>query len=104
MGTLQMLVSSRALTQTRRFRPRADWTPVASTPEPATTASVLPPRVVEASRPDPWQALNEGLSGCARQGLLDRMACEQRLRSQYCGNSWGLVPQCPIGPANDHGQ
>ena len=79
-------------------------TPVASTPEPATTASVLPPRVVEASRPDPWQALNEGLSGCARQGLLDRMACEQRLRSQYCGNSWGLAPQCPIGPANDHGQ
>jgi hypothetical protein len=78
--------------------------PVTSMPEPAPVAPVPPPRVVESSRPDPWQLLNEGLSGCARQGLLDRMACEQRLRSQYCGNSWGLVPQCPIGPSTDHGQ
>ena len=76
-----------------------------SAPEPAPVARApVPPARIEPPRPDPWQALNEGLSGCARQGLFDRMACEQRLRSQYCGNSWGLVPQCPIGPGTDHGQ
>jgi hypothetical protein len=81
-------------------------TPPPSAPEsvPVARAPVPPARVVETPRPDPWQALNEGLSGCARQGLLDRMACEERLRAQYCGNSWGVVPQCPIGTATDHGQ
>lgn len=62
-----------------------------------------PPRVAEAPR-DPWQAMNEGLSRCAREDFLSRFACEQRLRVQYCPNHWGLVPQCAIGRATDHGQ
>jgi hypothetical protein len=73
--------------------------------EPAPVTSPTPaPRAVETPRTDPWQALNEGLARCAREALFDRIGCEQRLRMQYCANSWGLVPQCPIGPANDHGQ
>jgi hypothetical protein len=62
-----------------------------------------PPRVAEAPR-DPWQAMNEGLSRCAREDFLGRIACEQRLRVQYCPNHWGLVPQCAIGRPTDHGQ
>ena len=60
-------------------------------------------RVAEAPR-DPWQAMNEGLSRCAREDFLARIACEQRMRSQYCPNHWGLVPQCAIGRTTDHGQ
>jgi len=94
----------------RKAAPRVDPNPAMAAPTPAaepapiTGASAPPPRVVETPRTDPLQALNEGLSRCASQGFLDRIACEQRLRSQYCGNSWGVVPQCPIGPATDHGQ
>jgi hypothetical protein len=73
-------------------------------PAPDARPPTLAPRAVETPRSDPWQALNEGLSRCGREGLFDRIACEQRLRSQYCGNSWGVVPQCPIGPSTDHGQ
>jgi hypothetical protein len=78
--------------------------PPASKAEPVTSAPrSAPPRVAEAPR-DPWQAMNEGLSRCAREGFLDRVACEQRLRAQYCPNHWGLVPQCAIGRTTDHGQ
>jgi len=61
------------------------------------------PRAVEAPR-DPWQAMNEGLARCAREDFFSRIGCEQKLRLQYCVNYWGTVPQCPIGPATDHGQ
>lgn len=77
--------------------------PPAPAPEPAPVARAPAPPVVEAPR-DPWQAMNEGLSRCARQDWLSRGSCEQRLRMQYCPEHWGLVWQCPIGPATDHGQ
>ncbi|HTS21358.1 MAG TPA: hypothetical protein VMN79_06045 [Casimicrobiaceae bacterium] len=95
----------------RRFAPHVEPAlPVAAAPAPAPEPApvVRPPapapRAVEAPRPDPMQALNEGLSRCAHEALFDRIACEQRVRLQYCGNSWGVAPQCPIGPASDHGQ
>ena len=75
--------------------PKAE--PVAAAPRRA------PLRVADAPR-DPWQAMNEGLSRCAREDFLSRFACEQRLRQQYCPNYWGLVPQCAIGRTTDHGQ
>jgi hypothetical protein len=86
--------------------PNTDAAAPSPAPEPAPVARAPspPPRAVEAQRADPWQAMNEGLARCAREALFDRIGCEQRLRLQYCGNSWGLVPQCPIGPATDHGQ
>ena len=78
--------------------------PPASKAEPLASAPrSTPPRVAEVPR-DPWQAMNEGMSRCARVGFLDRVACEQRLRVQYCPNHWGLVPQCAIGRSTDHGQ
>jgi hypothetical protein len=73
-------------------------------PVPVVRAVAPPPRPIETPRPDPWQALNDGLARCAGEALFDRIGCEQRLRVQYCGNSWGLVPQCPIGPTTDRGQ
>ncbi|HEV8258234.1 MAG TPA: hypothetical protein VGR42_14780 [Casimicrobiaceae bacterium] len=82
----------------------AEPPPVAKKTESVTSAPhSAPPRIAEAPR-DPWQAMNEGLSRCAREGFLDRVACEQRLRVQYCPNHWGLVPQCAIGRTTDHGQ
>ena len=79
-------------------------------PEPAVVVEAPPqpvappPRVVQPVRVDPLQKLNEALAGCAREDLLDRMSCEQNARSQLCGDSWGQIPQCPIGRGNDHGQ
>jgi hypothetical protein len=71
-------------------------------PEPAAAPRVPAPTVVEAPR-DPWQAMNDGLSRCAREDWISRGACEQRLRLQYCPGHWGMVWQCPIGPPTDHG-
>jgi hypothetical protein len=71
-------------------------------PEPVAAPRAPAPAVVEAPR-DPWQAMNDGLSRCAREDWLSRGACEQRLRLQYCPGHWGMVWQCPIGPATDHG-
>ena len=95
--------SRKAASRTEPVKPAAVPPPV---PEPAPVASAAAPapRPVEAPRVDPWQAMNEGLSRCAREDLFSRAACEQRLRLQYCPNYWGQVPQCPIGPATDHGQ
>jgi hypothetical protein len=95
----------------RKSVPRADAASVvvaapspAPDPAPAAYAPAPPSRAAEAPRPDPWQAMNDGLSRCAREDLFSRAACEQRLRLQYCPNYWGLVAQCPIGPGTDHGQ
>jgi hypothetical protein len=65
---------------------------------------VAPQRVIDTVRTDPLQSLNDALTRCAREDMLNRPGCEQRARSQSCGNWWGQVPQCPIGPATDHGQ
>lgn len=82
----------------------ASLEPPAPTIEPVAAAPRrVPPRVAEAPR-DPWQAMNEGLLRCSREDFLSRIACEQRLRLQYCPNYWGLVPQCAIGRTTDHGQ
>ena len=70
-------------------------------PEPAPVPRSPPPPAVEAPK-DPWQTMNEGLSRCAREDWINRGACEQRLRLQYCPNHWGVVWQCPIGQT-DHG-
>ncbi|HEX8010697.1 MAG TPA: hypothetical protein VF814_07165 [Casimicrobiaceae bacterium] len=94
----------------RKAPPRVDATSAVvaappPAPEPAPVArAVAPPRPVDAPRIDPWEAMNEGLARCARVAFFDRATCEQRLRQQYCGNYWGVVPQCPIGPATDYGQ
>jgi hypothetical protein len=78
--------------------------PPAPKPEPAVAAArTPPPRAIETAR-DPWQAMNEALARCAREDFFSRIACERRLRQQYCANHWGVVPQCPIGPTTDHGQ
>ena len=77
--------------------------PVPKAEAVAAASRRAPLRATEAPR-DPWQAMNEGLSRCAREDFLSRFACEQRLRQQYCPNYWGLVPQCAIGRTTDHGQ
>jgi filamentous hemagglutinin len=96
-------VSRKSAARTDTVKPAA-IPPPAPEPAPVARAPAPPPRPVEVPRADPMQAMNEGLSRCAREDLFSRAACEQRLRLQYCPNYWGLVPQCPIGPSTDHGQ
>jgi hypothetical protein len=72
--------------------------------EPAPPNVVAPQRVIDTARPDPLRVLNDALARCARGDLLNRPGCEQQARSQSCGNWWGQIPQCPIGPSTDHGQ
>lgn len=72
-------------------------------PKAEPVAALRPPPAVEAPK-DPWQAMNEGLSRCAREDWIHRSPCEQGLRLKYCPNYWGLVWQCPVGPPTDHGQ
>ena len=78
--------------------------PPAPKAEPVIVAPRTPaPRAIEAPR-DPWQAMNDALARCAREDFFNRIACEQRVRQQYCANYWGAVPQCAIGRATEHGQ
>jgi hypothetical protein len=72
--------------------------------DPTPRNVVAPQRVIDTAKPDPLRALNDALARCARGDLLNRPACEQQARSQSCGNWWGQIPQCPIGPGTDHGQ
>lgn len=86
---------------------------VIKAPPPATPPAVVdesqrvvaaPVRLVETTRTDPLQKLTGALARCAREDMIARLGCEQRARAQYCGDSWGQVPQCAIGPSTDHGQ
>jgi len=77
-------------------------------PKPAPTAManapVVPmPLAAPAAPRTRWDAMSDSLAHCSG-GLLDRVACEQRTRLEYCDGYWGSVPQCPSGIANDHGQ
>lgn len=72
--------------------------------EPTPRNVAAPQPVIDTVRTDPLQILNDALGRCAREDMLSRPGCEQRVRSQSCGNWWGQIPQCPIGPATDHGQ
>jgi len=84
------------------FPPPAPAEPPPPTPEPVPIPRPAPP-VVQAP-PDPWQAMNDGLSRCAQEDMIHRGNCEQLLRLQYCPGHWGVVWQCPIGPTLDHGR
>ena len=78
-------------------------TPPAVVDEPQRTVAA-PVRVVETTRTDPLQKLTGALARCAREDMIARLGCEQRARAQYCGDSWGQIPQCAIGTSTDHGQ
>jgi hypothetical protein len=104
-------VAKPAPQKARRKAPSADEaTKAVPTPSPAVVAepaprNVVPPQpVVDTARTDPLRVLNETLARCAREDMINRPNCEQRARSQSCGNWWGQIPQCPIGPGMDHGQ
>jgi len=113
---LSLPVEEELPTPAPRLAPRArkpvQSEPVASAPiEAAPAAASEPPRAAppaprpaEPVRTDPIQSLNEALRRCAREELFSRPGCEQAARSRYCGAAWGSIPQCPIGPATDHGQ
>ena len=73
--------------------------PVAPTPR-----NVEAPPVVKPPPPvDRWQLL-AGASARCDGDFFARVGCEQRARSQYCENYWGLVPQCPAVAPTEHGQ
>ena len=53
---------------------------------------------VETTRTDPCRGSPVRLARCAREDMIARLGCEHRARAQYCGDSWGQIPQCAIGP------
>lgn len=44
--------------------------------------------------PDRWQAMNDALARCSREGFLASVVCTERARMQFCEGYWGAVPQC----------
>ncbi len=71
--------------------------PAAIAPPPASAA---PAPVAAAPRPDRWELMKDELARCARDNVLSRLACEQRVGIRYCDGYWGKVPQCPAGQQN----
>ena len=77
--------------------------PVAATPPEApptisasaTPATTLQPAPAPVSPPDHWQAMNDALVRCEREGGLAAFVCEQRARVDACDGYWGAVAQCP---------
>lgn len=72
-------------------------------PAPIAAPAVAAP-VREPPKPDKWQLMDAALIRCGNQNLFARIACEQRVRLQYCDGAWGQVSQCVSGPVNDRGQ
>jgi hypothetical protein len=70
----------------------------------ATPAAIAPPPapapVAAAPRPDRWELMKDELARCARDNVLSRLACEQRVGIRYCDGYWGKVPQCPARQQN----
>jgi hypothetical protein len=81
---------------------------VGATPPAAHTLAAARPgaRVAETPRglrPDRWQVMNANLARCGGD-LIARIACDQRVRRQFCAGRWGEAPECPSGISNEHGQ
>ncbi|MEP7327780.1 MAG: hypothetical protein ABI777_01115 [Betaproteobacteria bacterium] len=78
-----------------------DASPAVDAPRPApvppAAAPVPPP-------PDRWQAMNDELARCDREGGFGGFICDQRIRLDACEGFWGRVPQCPVPPENPRGQ
>jgi hypothetical protein len=72
--------------------------------EPAPKVAAAPAQRAETPRADPLQSFNVALARCAREDLMTRVGCEQRVRLQYCGDAWGQIAQCSIGRPTEHGQ
>jgi hypothetical protein len=72
--------------------------------EPAPKVAAAPAQRAETARTDPLQSFDVALARCAREDLMARVGCEQRVRLQYCGDAWGQIAQCSIGRATEHGQ
>lgn len=64
-----------------------------------------PARVAAAPpvRKDRLQQMNDTIAGCAHEGFLARVACEQRALLAYCDGQWGHNDRCPAGRTADYG-
>ena len=57
----------------------------------------------KALRPDRWHVMQVSLARCGGD-LFARIACDQRVRRQFCEGHWGVAPECASGVVNEHGQ
>lgn len=62
-----------------------------------------PVQTSKALRPDRWQVMQVSLARCGGD-LFARIACDQRVRRQFCEGRWGAAPECASGVVNEHGQ
>lgn len=63
-------------------------------PAPVIVAAAPPPAV---RPPDRMQLLSQAFAQCPSDGVLARMVCEQKARTQYCDGYWGQTSLCPNG-------
>jgi hypothetical protein len=89
-------------------RPRPVQAPARATPPVAQRRAAAPVREAAAQThkarpPDPRQTMQVALASCGGD-LIDRIACDQRVRRHYCQGQWGRTPECSSGVAKDHGQ
>jgi hypothetical protein len=48
--------------------------------------------------------MSEARERCAKENLISRIVCEQKVLFQYCNGNWGKVPQCPDSANPDPGK
>lgn len=55
---------------------------------------------------DRWEEMLDTIaSRCGKETFLNKVICEQRVRTQYCDGYWGKAAQCPMGMRDaDKGQ
>ena len=79
--------------------------PPKSAPAPAGAATAQAgAQRAPAAQSDRWEQMHQAMLRCAREELLTRFVCEQRVGRQYCEGYWGTVPQCPGTQTRERGQ
>jgi hypothetical protein len=48
--------------------------------------------------------MSEAMARCARENIISRVVCEQKVGIQYCEGYWGKVAQCPAAHNAEQGK
>ena len=75
--------------------PAPDPSAPAQDPAPVAVPVAVMTLAVEPPVPDRWQQMSDARADCARENLVGRIVCEQKVLFQYCNGYWGKVAQCP---------
>jgi hypothetical protein len=48
--------------------------------------------------------MSEAMARCARENIINRIVCEQKVGREYCDGYWGKVPQCSSARPSEFGR